>query len=837
MTTRYIEYPLDQGYIQNWLAAGPQLTQVEASSAGDWKAKLAQPQAGTALEFPEPPVDRGTSIDSLNWRYVRCQTDHFVDLSQFVPTPSSLSAWAYTQLETGSATEKTLTLQSYGPAQVWINGEQAYQGIDFTENDSLQSVEFKVQLKESNEIAVHFLQAGVRAVPLAVSLRVSGEDTGMRVRVPVQARFPNRIQKYEQIFEKAYLEEAAAYKGRVINLHFAEGANTEMRYHYSVQDADAMIYVEGTWDVDLEKPLDVGHPQRIFERPARVVLRAPAKEYFDQGLRVQQDLPVYMIDNAYSTEPYGSYPNRRQEALEDAVRRDGLLFSEIARMALNKWDKVEVSTILAATEAVKARTAGSELLLVGLLGMAARFEQDPSFPSEVLEPLAQAAVHYAYQTQSDLSGVDFKRESSQILLHTAAILAGQRYADQEFSVSHLTGAQLQSEAETQASEWILARGRNGFMEWNSPEAVDRNIVALSHLVSLAKNDSISDLAAVLMDKVLFLLANRTFLGVVGGSEGRASAVFHSAALKSARLQASAGITRLFFGMGIYTAQNAGVISLTLSDYEFPSFFLEMSALPPEESWSRESNRDENDEVNLAFYKTRDYLLGSAQSYHPGERGEHALIWQAVMGPETLVFVNHPTAFCQGEERQPGFWLGNGSLPRTAQWKDALISVYNIPEGEGLDFTHAFFPVYMFDEYYIEGNWIFGRKGEGYIALTAANGLDLVKEQPDGYRELRSQGRKNVWLCQMGRVETDGNFLQFRQKVSKLNLEWTDLGVTFTSLRDETLKFGWEGDFSLDGKLVPLSGFAHIDNSYCKAALPADVIDITYGEYVLRLSFE
>ena len=58
----------------------------------------------------------------------------------------------------------------------------------------------------------------------------------------------------------------------------------------------------------------------------------------------------------------------------------------------------------------------------------------------------------------------------------------------------------------------------------------------------------------------------------------------------------------------------------------------------------------------------------------------------------------------------------------------------------LGFTHAYFPTAEFDEYAVRGNTAFARKDNGYVALTASQGLELVKQGRTAFRELRSYGR-------------------------------------------------------------------------------------------------
>ena len=148
--------------------------------------------------------------------------------------------------------------------------------------------------------------------------------------------------------------------------------------------------------------------------------------------------------------------------------------------------------------------------------------------------------------------------------------------------------------------------------------------------------------------------------------------------------------------------------------------------------------------------------------HSGEKGKTEHIWQATLGSEAVVFTNHPASIAETDANLPGFWSGNAVLPKVAQWKDALIAIYNLPENDWLGFTHAYFPMHAFDEALIDGNWAFGRKGSGYVAITSGQGVELIKHGPDGYHELRSHGNR-LWVRKSGVItttygRTDGNEL-------------------------------------------------------------------------------
>jgi hypothetical protein len=372
-------------------------------------------------------------------------------------------------------------------------------------------------------------------------------------------------------------------------------------------------------------------------------------------------------------------------------------------------------------------------------------------------------------------------------------------------------------------------------------------VALSHLADLATSPPVYNLAAVVTDKLLFSMALNSFGGVFGSTQGRAG----TPDVKSGRLQATAGVSRLLWGTGVFNGQTMATVSLACAtSYTVPPHLEGIATDLPEEMWNRErhgGSRESIDrtkgsgEVNKVTYRTPDSMLCSAQDYHPGERGSTEHIWQATLGPDAVVFVNHPACSSEDSSHLPSFWGGNAVLPRVAQWKDVLIAVHRQPAGDWLGFTHAFFPTYAFDESTLRVApsgllWAFARKGEGYLALAAARGLTVCTSGNNAYRELRSFGERNVWLCHLGRATLDGDFAAFQQKVLALSVVFDDLTVRCPTLRGETLEFGWEGPLRRNGEEQPIAGFPHYDNPYCVAELPARQLDIRFGDQILQLSF-
>jgi hypothetical protein len=89
---------------------------------------------------------------------------------------------------------------------------------------------------------------------------------------------------------------------------------------------------------------------------------------------------------------------------------------------------------------------------------------------------------------------------------------------------------------------------------------------------------------------------------------------------------------------------------------------------------------------------------------------------------------------------------------------------------------------------------------------------------------------------MGREALDGSFEDFQQAILGLDVQIDGLSLRCTTLRYETLEFGWEGPLLVNGSEVPISGFKHYDNQYCVAEHAATQMEIRFGDELMRLNF-
>jgi hypothetical protein len=264
------------------------------------------------------------------------------------------------------------------------------------------------------------------------------------------------------------------------------------------------------------------------------------------------------------------------------------------------------------------------------------------------------------------------------------------------------------------------------------------------------------------------------------------------------------------------------------------------------------------EVNLETCRTPDYMLSCAQDYRPGSSGYQQHTWQATLGIDAVVFTNHPGS--NDELSRPNYWAGNGIMPRAAQYKNVVVCIYKIPpenplpflRGEQktdrniaadsivpsdklINFTHAYFPKDAFDEVIEKGNWIFGRKENGYIALYSQNPYQW---KADRGREcdLIASGTGNIWICEMGSKVNWRDFSGFISAITSSNVKCDGLNVNYISPSQGDIKFGWTEPLQVKGKNILLKDYLRFDNPYTKNTFASDKIVIKNKSKKLVLDF-
>lgn len=322
---------------------------------------------------------------------------------------------------------------------------------------------------------------------------------------------------------------------------------------------------------------------------------------------------------------------------------------------------------------------------------------------------------------------------------------------------------------------------------------------------------------------------------------------------------------IWWGFGAFTLPDRIATTIEAADawelWHYPDFadlhdiakvLQSINGLSTASRWlDPDSNGAVMSEVNKVTYRTPDYMLSSAQDYRKGEKGYQQHIWQATLDSYAVVFATNPDDLKEGDDHRPSYWMSNGRLPRTAQYKNLLIALHDIPrhpsapyplETRHYAFTHAYFPQWAFDEVKEVpagkngGGWIFGKRSDGYVALYSDQPFKWTESGPDAGQEIIALGYQNVFITQMGRKAVDGSFEDFVKAVSTADLAVNGLNVKYTAPGLGPATFDWNSPFVVAGKPIELRGYPRWDNPYTKADFDSTQYHISFQDKSLDLDF-
>ena len=186
------------------------------------------------------------------------------------------------------------------------------------------------------------------------------------------------------------------------------------------------------------------------------------------------------------------------------------------------------------------------------------------------------------------------------------------------------------------------------------------------------------------------------------------------------------------------------------------------------------------------------------------RGSQTHTWQATLSENAMVFTQHPAYLppdqgtltgydWNADQPGPGYWTGEASQPRTVQHENVGISIYAPQYAALLEFgftmrdeTHAYFPHAHMDDVVQSGNWTFGRKDDGYVALYSWRDTEWRRGLPEVHQNagldfdlVAPGGADNVWIVECGSIdEYPGGFAEFRKRLRRHSLSRYPHGAIF-----------------------------------------------------------
>ena len=262
------------------------------------------------------------------------------------------------------------------------------------------------------------------------------------------------------------------------------------------------------------------------------------------------------------------------------------------------------------------------------------------------------------------------------------------------------------------------------------------------------------------------------------------------------------------------------------------------------------------EAHTYTWRSSEAMLSCVVDHRFGDAMEQVHAWQATLGTNAMVFTTHPSSPVKRTTSwndDSGYWVGTASMPRSAQRDRAAIHIYQPGYAAPTDpllgpyfgyepYTHAYFPLERFDDVVGRNGWVFGRKGDGYVALwshrpTTWRTYDPAVEATDGmtgpFDLLAPGGPDNVWIVEVGGASEHGSFEAFVDAVSSATVEVVGIGgertVRYVSPTEGELRFGVVGAFRVDGVEVPLRDHPRHSSPWAEQCAVVESFDIRDGD--------
>lgn len=667
-----------------------------------------------------------------------------VDRSGFYHVPTRLFSAAETTIDAPEGGAFSLRLTTSGGARLWIDDEPVVCAASYTRNEP-KAVDFDVVLTAGRHRLRLFLDdLAERDTLYGFSLRVLSGS--LSVVIPLadhQQEGASAVAAVERALSEAYLTDTA-YTSGAVTLRFRNPLSRPL----SAKVATYAGFVDGQPSMEQSVLIGTGEDEHHLLNVSTLPI---GFTYFQVtievgGLEIKR---VFNGDIAPAERLPGStegraldLAGRRNKALQlcaaegGAIPQTALAAAHLGLPTAGR-EGYSISEIIDRhLLGVRERRDCSDFYLTGLFWFLYDPRLSEGLRSEQRWSLEEAILGYRYWI--DEPGSDamwFFSENHALLFHTCELLAGQRFGDKHFSCAGISGAEHKRRATKRLHDWFKRFFREGLGEWNSPAYIPIDMLGLVTIQHWAEDGELRKLAGEALDELSRQIGRHSIDGVVASTHGRA----YDKELFGRSTQPTNALAWVAWGRGSCPPVSLCLVPLALSRYE-----------PPEEE-TPASVRIEwggpGGSVRIERQQASRYALSAAVNYRVGQSGYQEHVCHLATRSGVHVWVNHPGEDDPSGIGRPSYWAGNGVLPDVVSSKETLFARFDLAGApEALQFSHAFFPTFAFEQWRRIGAWWLGWTGGIGVALWAGPGESyLVEIGPPAYREVRQHGNKNYWI--------------------------------------------------------------------------------------------
>lgn len=717
---------------------------------------------------------------------------HRVAFDQFRYMPTRLLRWCRTRLSAPEDRYCSFELETCGGVHIWVDGVLAARFEPFTRNRMQRTVVHLPIRAGGSEVIVRTEEMAERDTTWSFELRLL-DDVRLSVDLP-GAEVGGDTTLLEQLSAEVRMRDAVNSGSDPLVLQVDTPPAVDVAIEIKISSMShasrslldrTVVLASGTMTVEIcpasELPEGYHHIGLTFVQ---------------NGLRLERSIAAAVLHQTTPVPLGDTLEIRKSRALEHAVthgeRRIGTV---VALFELGRVDDPRIATILDETlVAIEQRHDCADFVAVPLLWLWHRHEA--ALPSQMRERIRAALIGFRYWVDEPGSDVMwFWSENHALCFHTAQLLAGLAFPEATFGASGRTGAAQAEIASARLKRWFDSVEHEGLAEWNSSAYYPVDFIGLLALAELAP-DPIAPRARNLCDRIFAILALHTLGSVPGGSMGRA----YNGDMWIGPLSELAPFAAVAFGTGWL---NRGVTSLPLfaaGRYAPPEHFA--AWLSPDAGISLLARylQGFGPAAALTLYKTAHLQLSSNSRSAAGQPGhqQHLLDVRFAGHPMARSWINHPGEDDPWGAGRPGYWAGNGLLPKVGQVGGVALLIYRLA-GARIDFAHVC-ATRSGTNHLLRGDVLVVECGQGRVAYKATGTLVPVTSGPGAGVEYRLRGRHQGFAVLVD--DGVGDAEAFATKVAAMPLVLQGDRLTLSHADGRAIALDWIDGLSVDGVAVP-----------------------------------
>ena len=738
-------YPLDPfGYVTTWLISGRLDTPVDTSTRpidmeqGQYEHLQKQTvhdnsltNAPTEIEFEAPGINA-----DIPWRFYAAGPNSFVDVSFFYHTIYRCEFWIATSIVSSRDQDVETDIWNYPSYDAWLNGEHV-SVCEICHYAPMKRNRVTLSLKKGENL--FFLRAQNACTRDTRNIVALSFVNASGIAVTYPGKENKKLEAIREAFDWIYsvrwngkrlVAPTASPEGAEITLNGQLISGSEFEIPDNVRDVRLTVKAHG---ISAERKIEI---IERFTPEAKLCWSSP-EEARVEFLKTLSER--YVADDCNDAHHFFTTYARLMHGLEITendlrVTRCALVDADLHR----DCSDFRFSYILASVKR-------------GIL------------PDGLVEEIHKTALRYSYWSdESSIGALCYGTENHSLLFHCCQLLAGELWPDDTFACSGRKGREQAQIAATRIAGWLSKREKDGFTEFLSGGYTPITVAGMLLVIDFAE-ESLAKRCAKLLDEIFYDIAHNTFDGVVCAPQGRIYRPVIRPWDEGTQMLSyfSTGTTHQ---KGRYHRAN-WLTTFKDTKYKFPADI-------EEHIHKKGMHYTRAEGTRIHTFKGDHFMLTSLPlelkngecfgRYVPGTIGYQQHLSYAYLGGACIVFPTHPGLPYDAASIRPGYWFGNGFFPAQKQWENVIGQVFPLCDEHPIKFTHLYFPARCFDETEQDGDWLFGRRGEGYIAVWCSNKLSLYDGDITQGCDYRAEAGACAYLTVCGDSVLNGSFDAFKR---------------------------------------------------------------------------